>query len=64
MATQTITVSDISGKQIPEDQHAQVTITVRNATYRLDALEAEVAELTAKGRKTSKRGRPRKTVQQ
>lgn len=62
MATQTITVSDLTGKQIPADQHAKITITMRNTTYTLDALDSEVAELTAKGRKTAKRGRPRKTT--
>jgi hypothetical protein len=64
MARETITryVSDITGKEITDDKKAvEVRIKFpadgRRGTVVIDALEGEVAELIAKGRKEKPRGR-------
>jgi hypothetical protein len=60
MARKTVLVSDISGDPIPEGEYVHVSITDGSNRYDLDAKESEVVDLTAKARKTKKRGRKRK----
>lgn len=57
MARTTVLISDISGQQIPEGEYVHVAITDGTARYDLDAINSEVAELIAKGRKSKRRGR-------
>jgi hypothetical protein len=63
VATRNIKVSDISNQEISNGELAEVTIKLASqptATFRVDALESEVAALLDVARKTGTRGRPRK----
>jgi hypothetical protein len=62
MARRTILVSDLSGEQIPEGKYVHVAITDGSNRYDLDAVDDEVAELMAKGRKSKRRGRKAKSA--
>ena len=64
MARKTIFVSDLTGKEI--DDNDAVTVTLRYADARrgvivLDANANEVSDLASKGRKQARRGRPPKS---
>lgn len=62
MARRTVLVSDLTGKEI--DTPAKVTITFADARLGaivLDVDASEVQELTSKGRKQGRRGRPKST---
>jgi hypothetical protein len=63
MAKKTIFVSDLSGREIPNDRDAvKITVTfgdARRGQYAIDAHpdDAEVKNLIAKGRQQARRGR-------
>ena len=60
MARKTIVVSDLTGTEIDEKKAPKLTIVyadARNGQVVLDVNEDEVAELAAKGRRQSRRGR-------
>jgi hypothetical protein len=63
MAKKTIFVSDLSGKEIPNDRDAvKITVTfgdLRRGQYTIDAHpdDAEVKNLVARGRQQARRGR-------
>lgn len=68
MARKTVFVSDLSGREIPNDRDA-VKITVsfadaRKGMFVVDAHpeDAEVKELTAKGKQQARRGRKPKAA--
>lgn len=46
MAQKTIIVSDLSGKEIADSDHARVTIDAKGRRYIVDALFDEVRDLT------------------
>lgn len=58
MARKTVLVSDLSGREIPEGQHALVAITVTGSRYTADVIKDEVENLLAVAAKGKKRGRP------
>jgi len=65
VARKTIFVSDLSGKPIDEKNAAKITIVysdARKGQIVIDANEAEVADLAAKGTKQARRGRKPKTT--
>jgi hypothetical protein len=60
MAKRTVLVSDISGKEIPDGDAAQLLIKyadARRGQVVLDVLASEVDELASKGTKQARRGR-------
>ena len=62
MARKTVLVSDLTGNEI--ENHAKVTITYGDArlgSVVLDVDVSEIQELTSKGRKQGRRGRPAKS---
>jgi hypothetical protein len=65
MARKTIFVSDLSGKEIPDDKDAaQVVIRygdARRGQVTLDVLASEVDDLASKGTKSARRGRKPKS---
>lgn len=61
MARKTVLVSDLSGKEIPEGQHALVAITVNGSRYSADVIREEVDHLIQVAAQGKKRGRPRKS---
>jgi hypothetical protein len=67
MAKKTIVVSDLSGKEIPEDKAARISVTfsdARKGTYVLDVTEDEAEELGRKGKRQARRGRkPKANIQ-
>jgi hypothetical protein len=68
MARKTIFVSDLSGKEIPNDRDAvKITVTfgdARRGQYVVDAHpdDAEVKDLVAKGTQQARRGRRPKST--
>ncbi len=65
MASKTIKVSDVSGKEIPAKEGAVVTIKfndARRGAVVLDLAEDELDGWVEKGRKLATRGRPPKTT--
>ena len=57
---QEIITSDLTGKVVPEDQVATLTITfvdARRNKIELDVAEREVADMIKKGREVKRRGR-------
>lgn len=61
MARKTVMVSDMSGKEIPEGQHARVRIDypndARRGTFEADLLPEEAQRLVPNARKVARRGR-------
>ena len=60
MAKQTIHISDLSGKEVPDGSGATITIKftdARKGQYVIDATDQEGEELGQKGRKQARRGR-------
>jgi hypothetical protein len=60
MAKRTVLVSDISGKEIPDGDAAQLLIKyadARRGQVVLDVLASEVDDLASKGTKQARRGR-------
>jgi hypothetical protein len=60
MARRTIIVSDLTGREIAEDQAAQMTIKysdARRGQVVLDVNADEVSDIAAKGTKQARRGR-------
>ena len=66
MASKSIIVSDISGREIRDEKDAaKVAITygdARRGRVELDVLASEVDDLAGKGKKTAKRGRKPKAA--
>jgi hypothetical protein len=66
MARKTVLVSDLSGKEIRDDNAAaQVVIKypdARKGQITLDVLASEVEDLASKGRRQAKRGRKPKAA--
>lgn len=61
MATKTVKVSDLSGKEIPENAGAVVTIKFndgRKGSFVLDINDDEATQWVDKARKVTRRGRP------
>ena len=64
MARRTIVVSDLTGREISEDQGAQVIIKyadARRGQVVLDVNADEVSDLAGKGTKQARRGRKPKS---
>jgi hypothetical protein len=66
MARKVVFVSDLSGKEIDDGTAVKITVTfsdLRRGQYVVDAHpdDPEVGMLVGKGRKSARRGRPRKT---
>lgn len=64
MAKRTILVSDISGKEVPDQEAAKVTITysdARRGQIVLDVRASEVEDLAGKGTRQARRGRKPKS---
>ena len=67
MAQRKIFVSDLSGEEIAEGKGAKIRITfadARKGSAELDVTDEEAEELARKGRKTARRGRRPKAVNQ
>lgn len=62
MAIEKIRKSDLSGKEIPDAEWAEIRVHHKREDryYVLDATLAETADLVAKARPMAKRGRPSK----
>ena len=64
MARKTVLVSDLSGKEISENDGARVRITfadARRGAIELDVTAEEAKEMGAKGRQVARRGRKPKS---
>lgn len=66
MARKVVFVSDLSGKEIDDGAAVKITVSFsdqRRGQYVVDAHpdDSEVQMLVDKGRKTARRGRPRRT---
>lgn len=59
MARKTVLVSDLSGNEIPDDQHVELVANFRGDRYTADVLKEEVSQLLAVATKGRRRGRPR-----
>lgn len=57
MALRQLFVSDISGEEIRNGEHATVSVTYDETQYTVDARFEEVQHLIANARKSKKRGR-------
>ena len=55
----TVMVSDLSGKEIPDDKYAKVVITQDGRRYTLDASIDELGKFVAAGRESKRPGRPK-----
>jgi hypothetical protein len=62
MASRAVLVSDLSGVEVSEKDHARVVVQFGSKRVELDTSVAEVENLIKAGRETKKRGRPAKTA--
>jgi hypothetical protein len=65
VARKTVLVSDLTGKEIPDEKNSAPVVIkygdARRGQITLDVLASEVDDLASKGRKTARRGRRPKT---
>jgi hypothetical protein len=62
MARKTITVSDLSGQELTNSNHARITVILRDSRYEIDAMEAELVDLLKVARKSKRPGRKATTA--